>query len=205
MKTQIRVKFNQDGIVLIEDACTDGYASVTNNAEAIVKYAVAISSPSARIFYIDSDGRIDELLHENKVFVGFGKNGFQSIESFMRAFGISPFESMDDSIKTVSSLLPISEFQPENLFGPYNSLSETTKDLLLELSMVVPKFAVIMLNMMWYPETKIIITPAEGVGMIVPEDFTIPKACDPEVVDPVRYYTLKRSIAVAAILKGVEK
>jgi len=48
----------------------DGRVSVTNDAEAVVKY-INHSYPNYRIIYRDTMGNWDELLHVNGDFTGF--------------------------------------------------------------------------------------------------------------------------------------
>jgi len=55
-------------IVTVQDE--NGPVSVTNDAETVVR-EVAEQYPGKRIWYFDSDGNLDELLHDNGVFKGF--------------------------------------------------------------------------------------------------------------------------------------
>jgi len=48
-----------------------GGRSVTNDAENVVEYLYNLYG-NRRIFYIDSEGILDELRHNNGNFVGFG-------------------------------------------------------------------------------------------------------------------------------------
>ena len=48
-----------------------GGRSVTNDAENVVEYLYGVYG-NRRVFYIDSEGVLDELRHKNGVFVGFG-------------------------------------------------------------------------------------------------------------------------------------
>lgn len=56
--------------VLIEDMNL-GRMSVTNDADNVVAEVVSVYG-NKRILYIDSDGRTNELVHENGVFKKFG-------------------------------------------------------------------------------------------------------------------------------------
>jgi predicted HAD superfamily phosphohydrolase len=56
--------------VLIEDL--NGPLSVTNDAEAVVEDLLKVYEADYRIFYKDSMGQWDELLHDGKQFTGFG-------------------------------------------------------------------------------------------------------------------------------------
>lgn len=57
-----------DRVYLVDD--NDGAMSITNDAEAVVAWANRLY-PNRRILYKDTDGHIDELLHEDGVFTGF--------------------------------------------------------------------------------------------------------------------------------------
>jgi hypothetical protein len=48
----------------------DGSVSVTNDAEAVVRFVNA-RYPGHRIFYRDTMGNWDELVHANGIFTGF--------------------------------------------------------------------------------------------------------------------------------------
>lgn len=57
--------------VVIRDRCNDmGTMTVTNDAEAVVAN-LHRQYPGRRIFYYDTDGRRDELLHDKGAFRGF--------------------------------------------------------------------------------------------------------------------------------------
>lgn len=57
--------------VLIRD--TGGQLSVTNDAETVVAMLLAAGDlhPGQRLFYFDSEGRLDELVHDGSKFTGF--------------------------------------------------------------------------------------------------------------------------------------
>lgn len=60
-----------EAILVIDEFCeTNPTMTVTNDAEAVVKYAVA-SFGDHRIAYRDTDGRWDELKHDGGSFTGF--------------------------------------------------------------------------------------------------------------------------------------
>lgn len=60
--------------VIIRDENRRGYQSVTNAAEDVVRELAALY-PGRRIFYYDTMGRLDELVHEGGTFVGFAPGG----------------------------------------------------------------------------------------------------------------------------------
>ena len=66
-------------IVFIEDCCGEAHRSVTNAAEEVCEHVINLSQhPDYRLFYCDTDGQWDELLHEKGVFKGFAfGNGIQ--------------------------------------------------------------------------------------------------------------------------------
>lgn len=68
-----------DTYVTLTDA-NDGAMSITNDAEAVVA-EVHSNYPGRRIFYVDTEGRIDELLHEDGEFIGFapGKDAYGAL------------------------------------------------------------------------------------------------------------------------------
>ena len=57
--------------VTIRDTCKPLALSVTNDAEWIVAQ-VAAAYPGRLIFYLDSTNTLDQLLHEDGRFTGFG-------------------------------------------------------------------------------------------------------------------------------------
>ena len=57
-------------IVFIQDECDGNQRSVTNGAEDVVPIAVK-SNPTYRLFYRDTEGQWDELVHKAGVFEGF--------------------------------------------------------------------------------------------------------------------------------------
>ena len=56
--------------------------SVTNDAENIVKWAIENRfAKNKKIYYIDTENRVDELEHNEKEFIGF-KRGYDNIDKF---------------------------------------------------------------------------------------------------------------------------
>ena len=70
MKSSFSITEIKDDRVVILDNNLGG-RSVTNDAENVVEYLYSVYG-NRRIFYIDSDGVLDELRHKNGNFVGFG-------------------------------------------------------------------------------------------------------------------------------------
>jgi hypothetical protein len=70
-------------ILLKDEAITTGTMSITNDAEDVVDFLFEnnLIGPSTRIFYIDTDDRVDELLHAYGKFDGF-KFGYDSLQDF---------------------------------------------------------------------------------------------------------------------------
>jgi hypothetical protein len=64
--------------VLIRDLGPhDQFLTVTNAAEEVVEemYAAETLKPGQRLFYYDSEGDVDEIVHEDGRFVGFYRLG----------------------------------------------------------------------------------------------------------------------------------
>lgn len=57
--------------------------TVTNDAEAVVEYILKLY-PHKRIFYYDTEGMLDELMHDGEQFRGFkvGPRTKEEVESF---------------------------------------------------------------------------------------------------------------------------
>ena len=65
----IITEIKDDRVVILDNNL--GGRSVTNDAENVVEYLYNLYG-NRRIFYIDSEGILDELRHNNGNFVGFG-------------------------------------------------------------------------------------------------------------------------------------
>jgi polysaccharide deacetylase 2 family uncharacterized protein YibQ len=70
MKSTFSITEIKDDRVVILDNNLGG-RSVTNDAENVVEYLYNVYG-NRRIFYIDSEGILDELRHNKGEFVGFG-------------------------------------------------------------------------------------------------------------------------------------
>lgn len=70
MKSSFSITEIKDDRVVILDNNLGG-RSVTNDAENVVEYLYNVYG-NRRIFYIDSEGVLDELRHNKGEFVGFG-------------------------------------------------------------------------------------------------------------------------------------
>jgi len=82
MRAEIElIKHEADSYILVRDIGHNKGRSVTNDADYVVKliYEDYDISDNTRIFYEDSSGRIDELLHNGKIFTGY-KAGHEGIE-----------------------------------------------------------------------------------------------------------------------------
>ena len=75
------LKYERDNYILIRDIGFKSGFSVTNDAEYIVKqlYLDFDITDYTRIFYKDSEGEIDELVHDGKTFTRF-RPGHAGIE-----------------------------------------------------------------------------------------------------------------------------
>lgn len=66
-----------DTAIVLRDVGHDkGFMSVTNAVEEVTASVLRIARqlnepPDARIFYYDSDGRLDEICHDGRKFLGF--------------------------------------------------------------------------------------------------------------------------------------
>lgn len=70
MKSSFSITEIKDDRVVILDNNLGG-RSVTNDAENVVEYLHSVYG-NRRIFYIDTEGVLDELRHNKGEFVGFG-------------------------------------------------------------------------------------------------------------------------------------
>lgn len=78
--------------------------SVTNGAELVIDelYGSNLLDRNERVFYLDTDGKVDELLHINNEFLGF-RTGFQSERDFFSMMGIG--KGKPNSIYDISDSL----------------------------------------------------------------------------------------------------
>lgn len=72
-----------DAHVILRDDNVNGCRSVTNAADEVVAH-IHRHYPGRRIFYYDSEGRLDELAHEDGRFVGFRPGGPTSAADELR-------------------------------------------------------------------------------------------------------------------------
>ena len=86
--------------ILIKD--TGIGKSITNSAEQVIEYLYNTENilEGIRCFYIDTEGRVDELLHAERKFIGF-KPGYENITEFNLAkknfeIDFSNFEEIDE-------------------------------------------------------------------------------------------------------------
>ncbi len=73
-ESSFEVVCNQPGgYLVIRDIGGDGYLTVTNDAEGVVKKLVKLEllTDDKRLLYYDSDGQLDEILVEDGEFSGF--------------------------------------------------------------------------------------------------------------------------------------
>jgi len=85
MRAKIHIVESTDDYILIKDMYNLHAPSmtITNDAEAVVEHLFEqqLVGPSTRIFYIDTDCRVDELLHKYSAFDGF-KFGYDTLQDF---------------------------------------------------------------------------------------------------------------------------
>ena len=88
MKAKFKVLEITTDHILIDDECEKyGCMSVTNDAENVVDFLLKkYLLKDKKIYYIDTDGRVDELEHNNQKFIGF-KPGYENMNVF-RAYKI---------------------------------------------------------------------------------------------------------------------
>ena len=87
LKSNFDVILVTDSYVLIEDNANKTQTmSVTNDAENVVEFLIENNIlKDQKLFYVDTDGRVDQLVYENGEFKNF-KAGFNSYEKFMRNY-----------------------------------------------------------------------------------------------------------------------
>ena len=85
MRANFTVVEITDKYILIQDNCSNANPSmtITNDAEDVVEdlFEKNLIGPFSLIFYIDTDGRVDELLHEYRRFIGF-RSGYDTLQDF---------------------------------------------------------------------------------------------------------------------------
>jgi hypothetical protein len=78
MKNTLRSDFHiaeqsQDYVYIIDD-CDGSTMSVTNDAEAVIESLFhSADLGDRRVFYKDTDGSVDELVHQGATFTGFNE------------------------------------------------------------------------------------------------------------------------------------
>jgi hypothetical protein len=73
MKASFGFSYVSQDLIILRD--NNIGMSITNDAEAVVKNVLAQCGREARIFYIDSQGQYDELVHNGRSFVVFHVHG----------------------------------------------------------------------------------------------------------------------------------
>lgn len=81
------LQLRTDKVVLIRDLANHYQCmSVTNGAEKVVCYLYENGILGDRqLFYIDTEERVDELLHSKEIFTGF-KSGFSTLLEFCKVY-----------------------------------------------------------------------------------------------------------------------
>ena len=80
--------FNTNFILITDNSVLTNTISITNDAENVVEYLYKYYDiGNKRIFYEDTWGRVDELLHDNEIFIDF-KSGYNNIEEFNKNINI---------------------------------------------------------------------------------------------------------------------
>lgn len=85
MKARFNIIYNDETYILIEDQCEIyNSMSITNDAEGVVEYLIKdsiVDVSNKKIFYVDTEGRVDELEHNGQKFIGF-KPGYKNLNTF---------------------------------------------------------------------------------------------------------------------------
>ena len=68
------VKIRPESVTIRDIGPWDRCLTVTNDADNVVAemFRMGALLPEQRLFYYDTDGQLDELVHKNGKFVGFG-------------------------------------------------------------------------------------------------------------------------------------
>lgn len=84
------VRSDATSVTIRDEGPWDRYLTVTNDAEAVVEELLTVYGlGSRRLFYYDSDGRLDELVIVAGKFAGF-RRGPEAPGDFMRPLGATP-------------------------------------------------------------------------------------------------------------------
>jgi hypothetical protein len=91
MKILYNIKYTGFMFVYVTDESLDTTAtSLTNGIETLIKNLSGkrgIINEDTALYYRDTDGRVDEVLHDGKKFIGFGF-GFPNEEVFFNIWNI---------------------------------------------------------------------------------------------------------------------
>lgn len=119
------------GALVIQDVGSD-CKSVTNDAEAVVKVLLETKTlrPEQRLFYYDSAGSFDELLHDGKQFTGFKHHETAHEREVRRRTAAveKAFERMPNLSQTFCDACGHSMLQHEGGDGPCLHFDEATPD-----------------------------------------------------------------------------
>lgn len=87
IKARFRTRLVNRVLLLTDEAEKYQCMSITNDAEAVVKWAHENIIGFDRILYKDCEGQWDELLHSNEEFTGFGPIGETDQVKALQAIG----------------------------------------------------------------------------------------------------------------------
>jgi len=83
MRAEFEVVKSESRYILVKDLCKPNTITVTNDVHRVTSFIIyEYNIPfGKKIYYIDSNGRIDELEHNGETFIGF-KFGYKNIKEF---------------------------------------------------------------------------------------------------------------------------
>jgi hypothetical protein len=92
-KYKVLIRSKRHNWVLIKDLCNElNSMSITNDAEAVVDDMYKNHNlGDSDLYYVDTDERIDKLIHKKEDFIGFGF-GFENLDKFEKHFKIEDYD-----------------------------------------------------------------------------------------------------------------
>lgn len=83
LKCEFKIVENKDSYILLEDlANIYSSMSITNDAENVIEFLNnKLDIANKKIYYVDTDGRVDILCHDNGKFIGF-KFAYDNVQGF---------------------------------------------------------------------------------------------------------------------------
>jgi hypothetical protein len=182
MKTKVRLLIETEKLVLVQDMNEAGHTSVTNAAEMVVEWVLARQvGSSPEIFYVDTDGRVDQLCHADGKFSGFAFR-YGSLREFQKELGL-PISGI--AAFTISDS-PTPTDQPDKPFeivlAPFVEMTDKMKDGHMRAAIISPVFALAMLSALKYPKHSVVISDKD-ISLAVPKNESFPLAVKPHETD----------------------